>query len=102
MEAKQMSTLADLKKELAEFNDQFRGKNVQALGLLGPFDLDPIVNEEVNWDEKFGSNRPGVYCFFDKAGKTYYVGKASEGSVLGNRVRGHIRWGKKQIGRAHV
>lgn len=68
-------------------NDVAPRPNMEPLSVSEAYDL------ESDWPSKswYGATKPGVYIFVDSKGEVLYIGKASCGRNIGNRLSAYWR-----------
>ena len=84
-----------VKQKVAEYNERYRGPGLgPPLELSKPYYLFPTDAERATElcpsAPCPNSDMPGVYMFFDGDWRAIYVGKASCGQAIGNRLWTHI------------
>lgn len=92
--------LAQVKRCLDEFQENYRRPGLPALELKGMYALFPEEGTpdfvESQWNEPYpNADRKGVYLIFGRSGLLLYVGKASLGSSIGGRLSTYFA-GKKE------
>lgn len=76
-----------LQAALAKMNDEAPRPNLPPLNLSEPYDFSS------DWPDKswYGATHPGVYIFAGEEGELLYIGKASCGRNIGNRLSAYWR-----------
>ena len=92
--------LAQVKRCLDEYQENYRRPGLPALELSGLYALFPEEGltdlAESRWNEPYPyADRKGVYLIFGKTGMLLYIGKASMAATLGGRLGTYFA-GKKE------
>lgn len=92
--------LAEVKRCLNEYEENFRHPGLPPLELKGMYALFPeegaMDSVESQWGEPYpNADRMGVYLVFGQTGTLIYVGKASLGTTIGGRLGTYFA-GKKE------
>ena len=80
-----MGGIEEFRNAVDRFNRDFRGPKVETLRPSDPYDIDH--DHPRQWPD---ATKPGIYAFFDKDRNLLYVGKASLGNAIGNRIGAHL------------
>jgi len=92
-----MKTYEDVKKQIETYVKNFRRNDVDDLEISDLYDLFPGHKAKISrkvtakWPDYYPyPERRGVYIIFDDRLNLLYIGKASMGNFLGNRLAGYF------------